>query len=98
MKWLDWFRNIFEDDITTEMEVHNEPKPFLTFPCGECEHSIIIDNLIFPGDVVVIKCDNCNESWSVYCRSLQISKTSEFEEVWPHIAEDVEKSAMPGVN
>lgn len=96
MKLWDQFLSMFKDDIVTEIEATDKSEPYLTFPCGECENSIVIDNFIFPGDVCVIKCDNCNESWSIYSKPLQISKTSEFEDVWPHIAEDIEQSTPLG--
>lgn len=52
---------------------------FVSFPC-ECGESVRVRSRLMPGEAVVLNCDNCELSWTVYNPSLIISKTKEIPE------------------
>lgn len=66
----------------------SEPKsePFVVFPCKECEQPITIEERIYPGQVAVIDCPNCETSHTVYNPYLQIYRTKELP---PHLQKPV---------
>ncbi len=58
-------------------EVKENSEPFVVFPCAECKHEVVLLNRIFPGEVAVINCSNCQTSMSVYNPQLVIRKTQD---------------------
>lgn len=51
--------------------------PFVSFPCGECKETIDVMSRIFPGQAVVVECDNCGASWTVHNPQLKVFRTKE---------------------
>lgn len=53
---------------------------FVSFACTNCHNSIVLNKRIFPGEVAVLDCDNCQTSWTVYNPQLIIKPTKELPE------------------
>jgi hypothetical protein len=54
---------------------------------GGCGQDVEIDKRINQGQVAVVVCDNCGESWSVYSPPLEQYRTDKFEAIWPIIGQ-----------
>lgn len=52
-------------------------EPFVVFPCAECRQNVTLRELIYPGQVAVINCSNCQTSMAVYSPELQICRTKD---------------------
>lgn len=75
-------------DIQTEI---TPADPFLRFPC-ECKEQLELQQWIFPGQAAVLKCENCQLSWTVYNPTLVVKKTKELPEelqqVWAELSNE----------
>lgn len=57
-----------------------EKKIFVTFPCINCSQSIVIYDIVSPGEVAVVNCDYCETSHTIHSPFLRIHKTKELPE------------------
>lgn len=65
---------------------------FINFPCKDCGESIGVTTRLMPGEAAVLKCDNCDVSWTVYNPSLVITKTRDIpteiqKQVWGELSQ-----------
>lgn len=64
---------------------------FCSIPC-ECGEQVVLYQRLEPGQVAVLKCENCELSWSIYNPSLIIKKTKdlpeELQETWNKLSKE----------
>lgn len=79
-----WMRRIRPDEpvvveLFEDIEIE-EPEPFVTYPCSECNADVVVVQSILPGQVAVTDCENCGVSWTFYNPSLIIRRTTDIPE------------------
>ena len=74
---------IFEEDHS---QIEKVSEPFLVFPCGKCKEQITLTDHLEPGQVAVILCDNCKESWVAVLPSIFVVETAKYEPVWEKLS------------
>lgn len=74
-----------------EIMEDSNPEPFVAFPCEECKEPIEVMSRIFPGQAVVVECDNCGANWTVHSPQLKVYRTKDIPEniqdLWRQVSE-----------
>ena len=73
---LNWLKPSKVETVKDPIVQEVVKKPFVEFPCA-CGTQVKVFTHLMPGDAVVLNCENCDISWTVYSPSLIISKTKD---------------------